>query len=100
MLFLHEVFLMASERKLKNHIKNIFYEGEKRPSNKNYLVVLALVIIVGVLFFFIFSQLGIITEQAKSPRIETSSDVNSDVSDMGDILTNASQTLDDLGKSL
>ncbi|MCX6819143.1 MAG: hypothetical protein NT129_04055 [Candidatus Aenigmarchaeota archaeon] len=97
---------MKAEKEMKKKVKSVFYEEGEPPSNKNYFIILAVVILAGFVFYLIFS-LGVDTRsenglqtQQDLPKIETSSDVTDAISNMSDILSNVSGTLDEIDEKI
>ena len=83
----------------KKRIRKGFYEEGKPPSHNNYLIILVIVVIIFAAYL-VLSQMEIVPEIWEIPAIESFSDVSNAISDMGDVLSNASETLDDIGRTI
>lgn len=91
---------MRNEKDVKKRVKKIFYEGEKRPSYKNYIMILAVFVIISIGGYFVVTNTDTLSLEDSNDVIESSSEVNNAISDMENMLANASETLGDIGNSI
>lgn len=92
---------MKNEKDVKKRVKKIFYEGEKRPGYKNYIVILAVFVIISIAGCFLVTNIDTLSlTEDGNDIIESSSDVDNAISDMENMLANASETLGDIGNSI